>query len=167
MTCAVNPLLLFDKGSTKTVRSIQVEQILHDFWGMNATMFKSAQQDATHSTGTSKSSAMPLSCAVEAWEDLSEEAWHEIVTKIPQRRGFGRPQADLRRTLNGILYVQHFRCSWRKMPQRYGSYVTCWRRLMKWQNDGTWKQIVQILAMVSPDLQLTPDRQFLDALKEA
>ncbi|OKY78551.1 MAG: Transposase [Candidatus Methanohalarchaeum thermophilum] len=31
------------------------------------------------------------------------------------------------------------------MPEKYGSYVTAWRRLKRWQDEGIWKKIVERL----------------------
>ncbi|OKY77352.1 MAG: Transposase [Candidatus Methanohalarchaeum thermophilum] len=31
------------------------------------------------------------------------------------------------------------------MPEKYGSYVTAWRRLKRWQQDGVWKEIAERL----------------------
>jgi transposase len=57
----------------------------------------------------------------------------------------GRPRADDGKTLSGILYVLREGCRWDAMPLRYGSPVTCWRRLRAWQADGTWDRIWQAL----------------------
>jgi transposase len=53
----------------------------------------------------------------------------------------GRPRAQDRRTLNGILYVLRTGCRWHDLPPEYGSPVTCWRRLDQWQMDGIWERI--------------------------
>jgi transposase len=61
---------------------------------------------------------------------LSDAQWQRIQPLLPAPKPTGRPRADDRRTLNGILYVLRPGCRWRKdLPDRYGSSVTCWRRL--------------------------------------
>jgi transposase len=43
-------------------------------------------------------------------------------------------------------YVTTTRCPWRQMPERYGHFTTCWRRLLCWQNERVWGQILTVLA---------------------
>ncbi|MXQ52742.1 transposase [Shimazuella sp. KC615] len=31
--------------------------------------------------------------------------------------------------------------AWMDMPKKYGSYVTCWRRLKEWEKVGIWERI--------------------------
>jgi len=51
--------------------------------------------------------------------------------------------SDDRTLINGILYVVATGCRWRKMPRKYGSYVTAWRRL---QEAGVWDKIIESLS---------------------
>jgi hypothetical protein len=61
--------------------------------------------------------------------DLSDAQWELIQPLLPAAKPTGRPRADDRRTLNSILYVLRTGCRWKDLPDRYGSSVTCWRRL--------------------------------------
>ena len=85
---------------------------------------------------------------MEQWETaalehvhVSEEQWAHIRPLLPPPRREGRPRADERRTLEGILYVLRTGCRWQDIPAEYGSGVTCWRRLAQWEADGTWERI--------------------------
>ena len=73
--------------------------------------------------------------------ELKDEQWEEIVGLLPKAKKRGRPRAEDRQTLNGIIYVLKTGCAWQDMPTRYGSYVTCWRRFKQWSEDGTWERI--------------------------
>ena len=53
----------------------------------------------------------------------------------------GRPWADNRGCLEGILWVLKTGARWRDLPDIYPSPVTCWRRLRMWEEDGTWLKI--------------------------
>ncbi|RLG05855.1 MAG: hypothetical protein DRN68_07970, partial [Thaumarchaeota archaeon] len=53
------------------------------------------------------------------------------------------PRADDRKVLNGILSVLRTGCAWKEMPRKYGAYVTAWRRLKRWQEEGVWTRIWQ------------------------
>jgi transposase len=69
---------------------------------------------------------------------LTDERWAVIEPLIPERRrGRGRPRADDRTTLNGILHVLQTGCAWEDLPREYGAAVACWRRLQRWSGDGT------------------------------
>jgi transposase len=52
-----------------------------------------------------------------------------------QPRG-GRPRADPRRCLKGILWILWTGAPWSELPSRYGSPTTCWRRLRQWEESG-------------------------------
>ncbi|MBK9126127.1 MAG: transposase [Chloroflexi bacterium] len=70
---------------------------------------------------------------------MTDQQWEILEPLIPkQKPGRGRPRADDRRTLNGILFVLKTGCQWKDMPEEFGDHVTCWRRLDRWQRDGTW-----------------------------
>jgi transposase len=40
------------------------------------------------------------------------------------------------------FYVLETGCKWEDMPRRYGSYVTAWRRLKRWSEEGIWFKIL-------------------------
>jgi predicted ATPase/DNA-binding SARP family transcriptional activator/transposase len=69
---------------------------------------------------------------------LTDPQWERLRPLLlpPSKRG--RPRADDRRTLEGILYVLRSRCRWHDLPARYGSAVTCWRRYTRWRAAGIW-----------------------------
>jgi transposase len=73
--------------------------------------------------------------------DLSDDQWERIQPLLPAPKPTGRPRADDRRTINGIAYMLRTGCRWKDLRERYGSSVTCWRRLDQWQMDGTWERI--------------------------
>jgi len=77
--------------------------------------------------------------------ELSNEQWAVLEKLLPKPKRMGRPRADDRKTLNGILFVLKTGCAWADMPRSYGSYVTCWRRLRQWTADGSWERIWQAL----------------------
>ena len=85
---------------------------------------------------------------------VSDEQWEQIQPFIPKRkrspRG-GRPPADDRACLEGILWVLRSGARWRDLPERYPSPSTCWRRLVEWEGEGV---LVKIW------------RAFLDTLEE-
>jgi transposase len=75
------------------------------------------------------------------FSELTEEQWEYINCFLPPQPQVGRKRADDRRTINGILYVLNTGCKWEDMPRHYGSYVTAWRRLRRWSEEGVWFKI--------------------------
>jgi transposase len=76
--------------------------------------------------------------------DMTDEQWEQIAPMLPvQRRG--RPRADDRQTIDGILYMREHECRWRDLPARYGDHVTCWRRLRTWTAGGLWERILSVV----------------------
>lgn len=67
---------------------------------------------------------------------------------LPLKAATGRPRADDRKTLNGILYVLSTGCRWDDVPpERYGSGKTCWKRFAQWRKAGFWNATAGILLM--------------------
>ena len=75
------------------------------------------------------------------FSELTGDQWEYINCFLPPQPLVGRKRADDRRTINDILYVLETGCKWEDMPRRYGSYVTAWRRLKRWSEEGIWFKI--------------------------
>lgn len=80
--------------------------------------------------------------------DLTDKEWPFLEPLLPAKAKTGRPRADDRQTLNGILYVLSTGCRWDDLPpERYGSGKTCWYRFKQWRNSGLWNAIAGILLL--------------------
>src|SRR5260370_42601130 len=83
---------------------------------------------------------------------FTDKQWAVIAPLLPKQnmeKG-GRPRAEYKKTLEGILWILKSGAQWGELPARYGSYATCWRRLKAWEEDGTWEHIWQrLLAVLS------------------
>jgi len=80
--------------------------------------------------------------------DLRDKEWSLLAPLMPTPAHTGRPRADDRRTLNGILYVLSTGCRWEDLsPERYGSGKTCWYRFTSWRREGRWAAMAGILLM--------------------
>jgi transposase/quinol monooxygenase YgiN len=93
---------------------------------------------------------------------LTDAQWEQLRAVLPPANREGRPRANNRRTLEGILYVLRTGCRWHDLPREYGSPVTCWRRFSQWEADGTWERIWAILfaSLTTPE-KLAWTRAFL------
>jgi transposase len=100
--------------------------------------------------------------------DLTDGQWAVIQPLLPPPHTRGRPRADDRKTLKGILSVLRTGCAWEDMPRCYGSPIPCWRRLRKWQEEGVWEGIGRVLlASLDEQGRLAWQRAFLDGTSVA
>jgi transposase len=83
---------------------------------------------------------------------LSDELWDIIQPLLPppKPRRFrypGRKPVDDRQTLTGILFVLKTGIPWEDLPVEMGCGcgMTCWRRLQRWQQEGVWFRLHQLL----------------------
>lgn len=80
--------------------------------------------------------------------DLTDKEWLILKPLMPAPASTGRPRADDRQTLNGIIYVLSTGCRWEDLPpERYGSGKTCWRRFKDWREKGLWNAIAGTLLL--------------------
>jgi len=94
---------------------------------------------------------------------LTDEQWKKIEPLLPQSSGRGRPWADNRRVLEGILWVLKTGARWRDLPPEYPSPSTCWRRLQLWEEQDVWLDVWrQFLAELDARGQLDWSESFVD-----
>jgi transposase len=78
--------------------------------------------------------------------DLTEQEWERLAPLLPSSEGKrGGQYKDHRQVLNGILWVLRTGAPWRDLPERYPPWKTCHDRLLRWQRQGIWVQILQAL----------------------
>ena len=82
--------------------------------------------------------------------DLTDQQWARLAPLIPEppRRpdGRGRPWADNRRLLDGMLWILRTGAQWEDLPRRYGTKSTCHRRFQDWVDAGVFERILTALA---------------------
>ena len=91
---------------------------------------------------------------VASWE-LSDSLWERIEPLLPKpksryrgrggarRHVGGRPAADPRKLMAGILYVLRTGCQWNALPLIYGSGKTAHRYFQRWVRAGVFKRMWQ------------------------
>jgi putative transposase len=90
---------------------------------------------------------------VESWE-LSDSMWQRIESLLPKVKSRyrgrgknrkhigGRPSADRRTVLSGILYVLRTGCQWNALPaERYVSGKTAHRYFQRWTRAGVFRRM--------------------------
>ena len=73
--------------------------------------------------------------------DLQWKKIEPLLPKLSRRRQGGRPWADSRRVVEGILWIARSGARWQDLPREYPSPSTCWRRLRDWEEQGVWLSI--------------------------
>ena len=96
---------------------------------------------------------------------LNDRQWQKIKPLLPKARrgGRGRPRADERQVLEGILWVLRSGARWRDLPREYPSASTCWRRLGQWEERDVWLRIWRaLLGQLDAQGKLDWSEVFLD-----
>ena len=78
---------------------------------------------------------------------MPEELWERAEPLLPKYRASpagGRPRADRRQVLDGILYVLRTGCQWKAAPIEFGSASTLHHYFQEWTQKGVffrlWRQ---------------------------
>src|SRR6201986_587017 len=83
------------------------------------------------------------------YRDLTDEEWLRVAPLLPELRPRselrGRPLANTRAVLNGVLWVMFSGATWSAMPRKYPSYQTCHRRFKAWYESGVLKRVTEQL----------------------
>lgn len=90
-------------------------------------------------------------------QDITDEEWQRVAPLLPELRPRselrGRPLANTRSVLNGVLWVMYSGANWSAMPRKYPSYQTCHRRFKAWYESGVLKRVMeQLLGTESEEL---------------
>lgn len=78
--------------------------------------------------------------------DLSSEQLELILPLLPPSPPTGSDrQVDLRKIVNGILYVVRSGCQWRMLPKEYEHWNTTFGYYSRWRKEGVWQRIHEAL----------------------
>ena len=100
------------------------------------------------------------------WEvsDSQCEILSPILEPKPRADGKGRPPADTRAVLNGVLWILGTGAQWREMPDKYPPYQTCHRRFQQWVRAGLLEKALKKLAeRLQGEGRLNLEEAFIDA----
>lgn len=107
---------------------------------------------------------------------LTDDQWGRVAPHLPEHPpspAGGRPRADDRECLEGVLWLLRTGARWRDIPVDLPSGSTCWRRLAEWAGEDVFRHIQ---ALVVEDLgeagkldldELLADATFIRAKKGA
>jgi putative transposase len=78
--------------------------------------------------------------------DLHDTEWSILAPLIPAAKPGGRPEEYPKREIvNAILYVLRTGCAWRFVPNDLPPWGIVYHYFWRWQKDGTWKRINDVL----------------------
>jgi transposase len=105
---------------------------------------------------------------------LTDEQWQRVAPHLPEHppspKG-GRPRADDRECLEGVLWLLRTGARWQDIPVDLPSGSTCWRRLQEWAGEEVLQQIQAVLVEELGELgrldleELLADATFIRAKK--
>jgi len=98
---------------------------------------------------------------------LTDEQWQRVAPHLPEHppspKG-GRPRADDRECLEGILWLLRTGARWQDIPVDLPSGSTCWRRLQEWAIEEVFEEVQAILIEQLGELgKLDLEELFADA----
>ena len=77
---------------------------------------------------------------------LSDAQWSLIEEVLPRPTGRkGRPFADARLMVEGIVYRYRTGIAWRDLPEVFGPWQTVWTWHHRMAGDGTWDRVLDEL----------------------
>ncbi len=81
--------------------------------------------------------------------DLTDAEWDIINPILPEPKSgpgkSGRPASDLRKIVNGIIYLNKTGGQWRMPPKEYGPWSTVYGYFSRWSKAEIWKKIMDFL----------------------
>ncbi|GAA2900886.1 transposase [Nonomuraea rubra] len=83
-------------------------------------------------------------------DDLTDAEWARVATLLPQTSVRAGRTTDDRTVINGLLYQARTGVRWRYLPERYGCWVTIYKRHRRWLADGTWQRLTLALHADDP-----------------
>lgn len=74
---------------------------------------------------------------------VPDELWAiaEPILRPPAHAKGGRPWADTRGALDGVLHVLRTGCQWRALPREFGAATTVHDRFQRWVADGALQRL--------------------------
>ena len=74
--------------------------------------------------------------------ELTDGVWERTAPLLPENGRRGKQWKDHRTVVTGILWKLRTGAPWRDLPERYGSWQTCYDRFVRWRRDGTWDRLL-------------------------
>ncbi|RSN12961.1 hypothetical protein DMB42_12385 [Nonomuraea sp. WAC 01424] len=73
--------------------------------------------------------------------DLTNAEWERLMPLLPDGEVRQGRRGDHRTVINGVLYQARTGAPWRSLPDRFGCWITVYKRQRRWAADGTWQRL--------------------------
>ena len=86
---------------------------------------------------------------------ITDEMWkliEPVLLEDSPPRGTGRPRADWRRMLNGIIFRLRSGCQWNKLPSEFGDDSTVHRWFQHWNKNGVMERLWAVMVAQCEEL---------------
>ena len=87
----------------------------------------------------------PLPTIWAATDPMWENLFRPLLAEFDPPSKTGRPRADQRRCLDGIIYRARTGCQWNHLPAKFGSDSTVHRTLRRWDERGVFDRLWALL----------------------
>jgi len=88
------------------------------------------------------------------WE-VPDQLWERLEPLLERRyprKPIGRPRADLRRVVNGVIFRLRTGCQWNRLPRIFGDDSTVHRWFQRFVEDGVLEELWAILVSECEEL---------------
>lgn len=82
--------------------------------------------------------------ALETIWEIPDEAWERLEPILLEHyppAGTGRPRADWRKVVNGIIFRMRSGCQWNRLPKMFGDDSTVHRWFQRWAQDDIFEEL--------------------------
>ncbi|MFW5735432.1 MAG: IS5 family transposase [Oceanidesulfovibrio sp.] len=101
--------------------------------------------------------------------DLSDDLWQRLEPHVRPRRKDprGRPNADTRRILNGVIWILRTGAPWRDLPEEFGPWQTVYKRFNAWAKAGVWATVLEEFSLDADFESIILDGSYVRAHQHA
>lgn len=76
---------------------------------------------------------------------IPDVVWETLEPLLPEGGARGGRWRDHRAVLEAAAWKARTGLPWRRLPRSYGPWQTVWKRVRRWQADGTWDRMITAL----------------------
>ncbi len=105
-------------------------------------------RDAVEHTSNRIADASPTvspQTVTQPFRPLTNSQWTKIAPLILADH-HARTHKSIRKSLDGIRWILHHHAPWQKLPSEYGTSTTCWRWHKRWQEEGLWEKLANLIS---------------------
>jgi transposase len=86
-------------------------------------------------------------------ETITDEVWAVLSPHLPADSGRGARWRNHRLVLEAVAWKCRTDLPWRCLPTKFGPWQTAWKRMQRWQADGTWSRLLDAIEQAPAPLR--------------